>query len=317
MTRSLNVAIVATELPYPPTAGNRIRTLNLALRLAARHRIAFIAHRNDESAEASRFLREYGIETVLVDRANPVKSGPRFYARLAANLASPVPYSVASHNSQALRRAVHSYARRHRIDVWQVEATSSSTRWPTSQRCPRVIIAHNVESLIWQRYFQSETDTLKRWYIKQQWRKFERFERRAFAAATRVVAVSEQDATLIRDRFGGRNVDVVDNGIDRDLLRGGAAGPRTRDDPLPGQPRLAAESRCRRTAAGPDLPGRAGRGARGPAVPGRPVAPSGARPQDRAKSRASSSTPTCPTSGPFWRPAGSWLFPCGSAEGRG
>ena len=27
--------------------------------------------------------------------------------------------------------------------------------------------------------------------------------------------MSEQDATLIRDRFGGRNVDVVDNGIDR------------------------------------------------------------------------------------------------------
>ena len=52
-----------------------------------------------------------------------MKSGPRFYARLAANLASPVPYSVASHSSPALRRAVHSHARRHRIDVWQVEAT--------------------------------------------------------------------------------------------------------------------------------------------------------------------------------------------------
>ena len=70
MTRSLNVAIVASELPYPPTAGNRIRTLNLALRLAPRHRITFIAHRNDESAEASRFLREHGIETILVDRAH-------------------------------------------------------------------------------------------------------------------------------------------------------------------------------------------------------------------------------------------------------
>ena len=27
MARSLNVVIVASELPYPPTAGNRIRTL--------------------------------------------------------------------------------------------------------------------------------------------------------------------------------------------------------------------------------------------------------------------------------------------------
>ena len=120
--RSLDVVIVASELPYPPTAGNRIRTLNLALRLARTHRITLIAHRNDEASEASRFLREHGIETVLVDWVMPGKSGPRFYARLAANLASPVPYSVASHNSPALRRAVHSHAQRHRIDVWQVEA---------------------------------------------------------------------------------------------------------------------------------------------------------------------------------------------------
>jgi len=218
VTRSLNVAIVATELPYPPTAGNRIRTLNLALRLAARHRIAFLAHRNDESAEASRFLREHGIETVLVDRAKPVKSGPRFYARLAANLASPVPYSVASHNSQALRQAVHSYARLHPIDVWQVEAIVLVDALAGLERCPSVLIAHNVESLIWQRYYQNETALLKRWYIKQQWRKYERFERRAFSAATRVVAVSEQDATLIRDQFGGRDVDVVDNGIDRNYF---------------------------------------------------------------------------------------------------
>ena len=183
-----------------------------------RHRITFIAHRNDEAAEASRFLREHGIETVLVDRVIPVKSGPRFYARLAANLASPVPYSVASHSSQALRQAVHSHARQHRIDVWQVEAIVLIDALADLERCPKVIIAHNVESLIWQRYHESEADPLKRWYIKQQWRKFERFERRAFAAATRVVAVSEDDARLIRDRFGGRNVDVVDNGIDRDYF---------------------------------------------------------------------------------------------------
>jgi glycosyltransferase involved in cell wall biosynthesis len=211
----LNVVIVASELPYPPTAGNRIRTLNLALRLAPRHQITFIAHRNDDTAEASRFLHEHGIEAILVDRVIPVKSGPRFYARLAVNLASPVPYSVASHSSPALRQAVQSHARRHRIGVWQVEAIMLVDALADLECCPKVIIAHNVESLIWQRYYESEPNPLKRWYIKQQQQKFERFERRAFAAATRVVAVSEVDASLIRHRFGGRNVDVVDNGIDR------------------------------------------------------------------------------------------------------
>src|SRR6478735_6196627 len=105
MPRSLNVVIVASELPYPPTAGNRIRTLNLVVRLARRHRITFIAHRNAEAEEAAEFLAGHGIRAVLVDRVVPAKSGLAFYARLAANLASPLPYSVASHSSGALRRA--------------------------------------------------------------------------------------------------------------------------------------------------------------------------------------------------------------------
>jgi glycosyltransferase involved in cell wall biosynthesis len=215
VTRSLNVAIVASELPYPPTAGNRIRTLNLALRLAGRHRITFIAHRSGESLEATRFLRGHGIETVLVDRVMAAKSGPRFYARLAANLASPVPFSVALHSSPELRRAVCAHAQRQPTDVWQVEAVMLIDALADVELRPKVLIAHNVESQIWQRYHQNEAVPPRRWYIGQQWRKFERFERRAFAAATRVVAVSEPDATMIRERFGGPEVDVVDNGIDR------------------------------------------------------------------------------------------------------
>lgn len=215
MPRSLNVAIVASELPYPPTAGNRIRTLNLALRLASRHRITFIAHRNDEAEEAMRFLRGYGIETILVDRVIPPKAGPAFYARLAMNLFSRVPYSVASHSSTALREAVRSHAHLHPVDLWQVEAVMLIDALTDLQHAPTAMIAHNVESLIWQRYLENERSAFRRWYIRHQWRKFEDFERRAFAASTRVVAVSEPDAALIRDRFYRGPVDVVDNGIDR------------------------------------------------------------------------------------------------------
>jgi glycosyltransferase involved in cell wall biosynthesis len=80
-------------------------------------------------------------------------------------------------------------------------------------------MAHNVESLIWQRYAATEANPLKRWYIQQQGRKFVRFERRAFAAATRTVAVSPEDAALMRERFGARRVAVVENGVDTSYFR--------------------------------------------------------------------------------------------------
>src|SRR5436309_9274802 len=90
--RPLHVALVDEELPYPPTSGKRVRTLNLTLRLAQRHQVTYVCHRNADRQEAQRaaiYFAEHGIACVVVDHVVPRKSGPAFYFRLAANLASP------------------------------------------------------------------------------------------------------------------------------------------------------------------------------------------------------------------------------------
>jgi glycosyltransferase involved in cell wall biosynthesis len=214
---SLKVVVVNAELPYPTTAGNRIRTFNLLRRLASGHQITFIARRGQqpETDEAVAVLGDLGIRTVIVDESVPAKSGPAFYARLTANLLSPHPYSVTSHGKRGIRRAVAAYAAANRVDLWQAE-------WPPYFRAlqdaggtPKLVMAHNVESQLWQRYYESERHPLKRLYIREQWRKYRRFECSVFAAATRIVAVSAEDARLIREEFGGIDVDVIDNGVDR------------------------------------------------------------------------------------------------------
>src|SRR5437879_4449980 len=85
-SRSLQVAIVDEELPFPPTSGKRIRTLNLITRLAQRHHLFYVCHKNADAAEAQRatqHLHGLGIETIVVDRVVPPRSGPGFYGRLA------------------------------------------------------------------------------------------------------------------------------------------------------------------------------------------------------------------------------------------
>src|SRR6187397_1063870 len=72
--RSLHVAVLDEELPFPLTSGKRIRTYNLLARLATRHRITLLCHRNpdpDEADAAERAFRDLGIETAVVDRAVP------------------------------------------------------------------------------------------------------------------------------------------------------------------------------------------------------------------------------------------------------
>jgi glycosyltransferase involved in cell wall biosynthesis len=215
--RRLHVVVVDEELPYPMNSGKRLRTLNLLLRLARRHRIAYLCHRNadpDETRQAEAFLADHGIETLVVNRAIPRKSGPLFYARLAANLFSSLPYSVATHTSASLCQTVAAYAAQHDVDLWQCEWTPYLTALGEVKSARRLVMAHNVESQIWRRYHDTEANLLKRWYIGHQRRKFERFERGAFGAADCTVAVSAEDASTIRENFGGRWVEVVDNGVD-------------------------------------------------------------------------------------------------------
>ena len=56
----------------------------------------------------------------------PPKRGLRFYARLAANLLSPLPYSVAAHTSRALCAAVQAYAAQYRVDPQRIVTTGGS-----------------------------------------------------------------------------------------------------------------------------------------------------------------------------------------------
>ena len=215
----MHVVIVDGDVSYPATSGKRLRTLNLMLQVARRHRVTYIgrcAAGSEEARVAPEFLRAHNITPILGHAPVPPKSGPLFYARLFANLFSSRPYSVSSHDCSPMRDSVNQYvAKEAPVDVWQFEWAPYMSVVDPAIKGARVVIAHNVDTLIWQRYYENEPHFLKKAFLRTQWHKFRRFEEQAFRQANRVVAVSQEDAELIRGQFGQPNVDVVDNGIDR------------------------------------------------------------------------------------------------------
>jgi len=148
---ALEVAVLDEELPFPLTSGKRIRTYNLLARLAGRHRVTVLCHRNpdrDEQFAAEDAFAALGIRTVVVDRAVPPKTGAGFYARLAGNLLSPLPYSVATHTSPALAAAVRAHARANPVDLWHCEWTPYAqvlrdALGPDLDRARWSVMAHN------------------------------------------------------------------------------------------------------------------------------------------------------------------------------
>jgi len=213
----MHTVIVDGDISYPPTSGKRLRTLNLMQRLADRHRVTYIARPSSagqDLKQAEEYFKDNRIEPILVDDPVARKKGPFFYARLFGNLFSSLPYSVSSHQSGSMRAALAQYAATHQVDLWQFEWSAYLNLLERAAGGRRLLIAHNVDTLIWQRYAEHTDGFLKRSYVRKQWKKFERFEGEAFRHADRVAAVSEEDARLIRERFGQPKVDVVDNGVD-------------------------------------------------------------------------------------------------------
>ena len=218
--RRLEVTIIDGDVPWPANSGKRLRSLNLALPLAGRHDITYIARcaSKAEGDVAAAHLARHGIRPIMVEAPLPSKAGLALAQGLARNLVSGLPYSVALHRSAAMRAAVAAHAARAKVDLWQLEWSGYlycvEGLGATGSGAPIVMQAHNVDSLIWQRHAETAGNPLKRALLADQWRKMHRFEGRAFRAATRIAAVSAADAALAAREYGRLPIDVVDNGVD-------------------------------------------------------------------------------------------------------
>lgn len=229
-----SVVVVDEELPYPTNSGKRIRTYNLISRLASRYDITFLCHRNPqpgEFEEAEAHFREIGVACECVNRPMPAQSvmanDPAYYARLGMNLFSPVPFVVKKHDSRELRNAIRRIDGRKTVDLWHCEWTPYAAPFLNYSRRPWTVAAHNIESLIWQRYLEFERNAIKRMYIRLQFFKLRSFERRVFQRASHPTVVSAMDRDIAENWFGARSVAVVDNGVDVDYFRpsGSARNP--------------------------------------------------------------------------------------------
>ena len=213
----MHIAVVDEWLPYPIDNGKKLRSYHLIAPLAREHRITYVCPRSadlQQDKQAEEALRDCGMTVLWADRPVPPNSGLLFAPRLAANLLSPHPYSVQRHRSAPMRRVVGQLDAQEQVDLWHAEWTPYVNNLHSYVKTPWIIDAHNIESLIWQRYAEVEPNPLKAWYIRQQCRKFEEFERKAFRDARCVITTTECDADLARTRFGAQRVEVVSNGVD-------------------------------------------------------------------------------------------------------
>jgi sugar transferase (PEP-CTERM/EpsH1 system associated) len=209
-----------TELLHPVDKGGKIRTYNMLRELKRDHEITYLTL-DEGSDESSRSLAdEYCHELVLVPHKTRPKFSAGFYAELAGNLVSPLPYFLKKYESSEMRAAINEQLARRTFDVIISDFLQPSVNLPENLSSPALVLfQHNVEAMIWKRHYEVQPNALKKVYLKNQWLKTLDYERKVSDRFDLVIAVSKEDADTFRKDYGIENVIDVPTGVDIDYFR--------------------------------------------------------------------------------------------------
>ena len=100
----MHILWLKTELLHPVDKGGRIRTYNMLRALKRAHEVTYLTLDDGTAApDAAERATEYCHHLVRVPFAPAAKGSAGFYAALARNVLSPLPYAVARFSTHACR----------------------------------------------------------------------------------------------------------------------------------------------------------------------------------------------------------------------
>ena len=222
----MKILWVKSDFLHPTTRGGQIRTLEMLKRLHARHEVHYVAYDDPAQPEGLQRAKEYCSFVYPLKLSIPPRRSMKFVAQLVGNLFSPLPLSVARYYSLAMRHRIATLIESVRFDRIVCDFIFPAPNF--SDISMAVIFEHNVETMIWRRHAEQAPDPIRKAYFQSQAERMFRFERDVCRAATRVVAVSPQDAALFKKMF---DVDAVSvpTGVDLDYFRRSSAPAPTSD----------------------------------------------------------------------------------------
>jgi sugar transferase (PEP-CTERM/EpsH1 system associated) len=216
----MKILWLKTELLHPVDKGGKIRTYHLLKQLKAEHHVTYLTL-DDGAAppDAAASANEYCHELIRIPHATRAKFSAGFYAELALNLASSLPYAIRKYKSDAMMRAIAEATSQDRFDVVICDFLAPAVNLPRNLQTPVVLFQHNVEAEIWRRHYEVQKHPAKRLYLYRQWRKMQRFERDACRRVDSVIAVSEADARMMERDYGVAKVYDIPTGVDVDFFK--------------------------------------------------------------------------------------------------
>jgi glycosyltransferase involved in cell wall biosynthesis len=217
---------VKTDFLHPTTRGGQIRTLETIKRLHGRHEVHYVAYDNPAQPEGLQRATEYCSHVYPLTLDVPPRRSLKFAGQLVGNLWSPLPLSISRYCSPAMRDQITRLVSTISFDSLVCDFLTPAPNFPDMSKI--VLFQHNVETMIWRRHVEQSPDPLRKAYFQKQADRMFNCERDMCRSAARVIAVSPQDAVMMKKMF---NVEAfsVPTGVDLDYFRRPADAPHKAD----------------------------------------------------------------------------------------
>jgi polysaccharide biosynthesis protein PslH len=211
----LRILWVKANKLLPVHSGGDIRSYHIARQLARKYELTFFSYYDGSPDENyAQQLKEHFPGAVCVctgkTEASTLARGTDYLMRLPSQL----PYAVGRFDSGKVRQKLSTWFRESRFDVAIGDFLDAAVNFPDEFTIPCVLFQHNVESEIWRRHADTQTNPVKRRMYAIEFRKMQRYERNAVRRFHHIIAVSEHDRSLMESWVEGSRISVVPTGVD-------------------------------------------------------------------------------------------------------
>ena len=211
----MRILWVKADKLLPVENGGNIRTYHVLRYLSARHELTFYSYYGGApDPHYERDLQQQLPGAVAVCTGKRELAGAARGLDYLAHLRAEPPYAVSRFAHAPVQKQLQTWFRERRFDVAVCDFLDAAVNFPGSLSIPSVLFQHNVESEIWRRHAATAGNPAKNMMYRMEFRKMLRYERAAVCKFQHVIAVSENDRSLMTRWVDGDRVTVVPTGVD-------------------------------------------------------------------------------------------------------
>ena len=210
----MKILMLTPYLPFPPSSGGQIRSYNLIKHLSKKHKITLCSLiKYDSERKYADQLEKYCEGVYLFKRAEK----PWTFKNIIKTALSLYPFLVIRNYSQEEKTFIEKILRLKDFDIIHAETFYVSPHIPGT-KTPIVLVDQTIEYEVYLHYVKNFKWPALRPLLLLDVLKIKFWETYYWKRASRVVAVSERDAKVMRNLVKAINVEVVPNGVGEDLM---------------------------------------------------------------------------------------------------